>query len=335
MRTPLMILLLLCMAFAGSAASLPLQNSSKSQNPQGCITREIPLLDCRFVLEARGNTRSPRCIFFVPHPNEKNGASAAGDLVKDWDSAALYVLRPSNLSDIEKAMARDKIPQNSPAGRYLYFSWKGRWYAIDPNRIYTPRGVAGELLVHESHRWMKAGERKNKEAVPAQVTRAVKSAAEKIIAALGIEKKSPSPVTIVAVHNNSPTAPGDLESFSFLWYKAGGPCEKEVERREGSPCLHEGDPARCDNLILVNRFEDFQYLRKDGRFNVLLMAATEEGREGDDGSLSVYCGSKGIRYVNVEAQHMNKSRVQNEDSRIYQRSMLQLVRKMVEEGENQ
>ncbi|MHC9540299.1 MAG: hypothetical protein AB9903_12345 [Vulcanimicrobiota bacterium] len=294
---------------------------------QGSGTHEISLLGNRYIVEESGNTGSPECIFFVPHFNEKIGAEASEEMVRRWNKAAVCVLRSCN-ADVENAMKRDHIPFNDPAERYLYFSFNSQWYSIDPNRIYTGRGVEREILLFRDGRWERKAALDSSVTVPPQVSQAVQKAAAEILAAIGIAK--PSHPAVVAVHNNSPTAPGDLETFSFLWYKEKGPCHNEVEKKDGIPCIYEGDPSHRDNLILVNRFEDFQYLRKDGRFNILLMHTPVPGKEGDDGSLSVYCGQRGIRYVNVEARHMGNTSEMDKESREYQSRMLKLIRKMIE-----
>ncbi|MGV8123536.1 MAG: hypothetical protein AB2L14_27605 [Candidatus Xenobiia bacterium LiM19] len=294
---------------------------------QGSGTQEIRLLDNCYNVEASGNTGSPECIFFVPHFNEKIGTEASEEIVRGWNKAAVYVLRPCN-ADVENAMKRDHIPFNDPAERYLYFSFNSQWYSIDPNRIYTGRGVEREILLFRDGRWERKAALDSSVTVPAQVNQAVQKAGEAILAAAGIAK--PSPPAVVAVHNNSPTRPRDLETFSFLWYKEKGPCHHEVEKKDGIPCIYEGDPSHWDNLILVNRYEDFQYLRKDGRFNIVLMHTPAPGKEGDDGSLSVYCGQRGIRYVNVEARHMGTTSLMDKESREYQYRMLKLIRKMIE-----
>jgi len=293
--------------------------------------KEVRIMDNRFVVEGKGNTGSPGCVFFVPHSNEKIGASAAEDMVRSWSDAGLYMLKPCN-SDVKAAMESAGVPGNDPYDRYLYFSCDRLWYSIDPNRIYTPRGVEREILLFGDGKWGRRVDLSGCAMVPARVKSAVSKAAEGIVNAIGIGSGGPSCPALVAVHNNTPTEEGDLETFSFLWYKDSGPCCDEVEKRDGRACIYEGDAPNRDNLILVTRFEDFQYLVKDGRFNIVLMRTPAPGAEGDDGSLSVYCGQKGIRYVNVEARYMDKTADGNVKNGEYQRRMLQLIRQMVEAG---
>jgi len=290
---------------------------------------EIEVLDNRFVIKAEGNTGTPRCVFFVPHSNETIGASAARNIVQNWSHAALYQLRPCN-SDVKAAMEGSGVTGNDPYDRYLYFSFDRLWYSIDPNRIYTPRGIDREILLFGDGKWGRKVDLGGCAMVPAGVKSAVSNAAKGIINAIGIGSVGPSCPAVVAVHNNTPTEEGDLETFSFLWYKNGGPCSNEVEKRDGDACIYEGDAPNRDNLILVTRFEDFQYLAKDGRFNIVLMRTPAPGAEGDDGSLSVYCGQKGIRYINVEARYMDRTSEENIRNGEYQGRMLQLVRQMVE-----
>jgi hypothetical protein len=156
----------------------------------------------------------------------------------------------------------------------------------------------------------------------------VPDAVRGLLKATGIEREGPPPEAVVAVHNNTPTPAGSLGSFSLLWYKEGGPASADVVKDGREHCVFEGDPAHIDHLILVTEPEDYAYIRKDGRFNVALL---KNNPDSDDGSLSTYCHRKGIRYVNVEAQHMNKDPRQNDKNGEYQYSMLQLVKKMLQQ----
>jgi hypothetical protein len=89
---------------------------------------------------------------------------------------------------------------------------------------------------------------------------------------------------IVALHNNTPGA------LSILSYKKGGSecgATREVYDAPGK------DP---DDFFLVTESAHYEGLKKRG-FNVVLQKA----QAPDDGSLSVYCGRKGMAYINVEA----------------------------------
>jgi hypothetical protein len=229
-------------------------------------------------------------------------------------------------------MKRDSVCKNDPPERYLYFSYQGQWYAIDPNRIYTRRGIERELLLFRDSRWIAVKELKDNTAIPEIVKDTVGKAAAQILTRTGINGKGKHPEAVVAVHNNTPTEEGSLETFSLLWYRAGGPCHIDVAKSNGTACIYEGDPAGIDNFMLVNTPEDFYAIKRDGRFNVVLLDSCPEGSDRDDGSLSVWCGRKGLRYINVEARYM-PSGDENRICMEYQFEMLELVRKVVGTGD--
>jgi hypothetical protein len=296
-------------------------------------TDEIRVFNNRFVIEAYGNRTAPRFIFIAPHYNESIGAAAARELVENWGDpreAVFYRTRPCN-SMVEEAMHRDGGEENDPPGRYLYFSLEKQWYCIDPNRIFTRRGIETELNLREGSEWVAKKNLKKESAIPSTVYDEVERAAGQILTSTGIEGNSRGPEAVVAVHNNSPTGAGNLDSFSLLWYKAGGPCYGEVAREGDIPCIYEGDPENIDCLFLVNRREDFCSIKKDGRFNVVLFKSLLDDPNSDDGSLAVYCERKGLRYINVESQHMNGVKGMNDKNRNYEYAMLELVRQVLTE----
>ncbi len=291
---------------------------------------EIPLLDNHFVVTGYGNTDSPRFIFIAPHFNEQIGTREARKLVEGWKNpqeAALYVVGSRN-ADLTARMKECGVEKNDPPERYLYFSYDIHWYCIDPNRIFSRRGFERELILWENRAWHVAKELKREVKIPVMVDSDVPDAVRGLLKAVGIEREGKSPEAVVAVHNNTPTPAGSLDTFSILWYKEGGPASGDVAHKGPEHCVFEGDPSHIDDLILVTEPGDYAYIRKDGRFNVALL---KNNPESDDGSLSTYCLRKGIRYINIEAQHMNSQPRQNEKNGEYQYSMLQLVKKMLKE----
>jgi hypothetical protein len=88
--------------------------------------------------------------------------------------------------------------------------------------------------------------------------------------------------TIIALHNNTDNR------FSILHYQEAGNLPMHVNA--------EHDP---DDFFLTNNRELFDLLRA-ANFNVVL---EEASRVDEDGSLSLYCSRKNIRYINVEAEH--------------------------------
>jgi hypothetical protein len=87
---------------------------------------------------------------------------------------------------------------------------------------------------------------------------------------------------IVAVHNNT------NENFSIRQYG-------QLKRSR----VHMNAAHDEDDFFITNDAEIFSHL-KAKEFNVVLEDA---GRLEEDGSLSLYCNRKQIRYINVEAEH--------------------------------
>lgn len=287
-----------------------------------CHGTEIPIFDNAFMIETYGDPEGASYVFFVPHCNEQNGVQAARSVLGHWNcsgKAVLHVLRNCN-ERVEDAMKKCSVGYGDPPGRYLYFSFQGRWYSIDPNRIYTRAGISRGLLCYDGKAWLRREDLRDRSVVPEEVIDAVEKASLKILACIGIDNCKRG--AVVAVHNNTPTEAGSLDSFSMRWYENGGPCEGEVARDErGNLSAWEGDPSHLDNLFLVNRAGDFQAVKRERIYNVALLASGGT----DDGSLSVLCTRKGIRYINVEAQHMNRNQEMNEESINYQKGMLRLL----------
>ena len=92
---------------------------------------------------------------------------------------------------------------------------------------------------------------------------------------------------IIALHNNSP------ELFSALNYTAGNKRAKESKKVYINP---EED---ADDFFLTTDNDLYEELADNG-YNTILQ---DNKKCTEDGSLSVYCGKKNIRYVNCETEH--------------------------------
>ena len=91
---------------------------------------------------------------------------------------------------------------------------------------------------------------------------------------------------VIALHNNTE------ENYSALSYQKGGVYADDAEEVF---IKHGSDP---DDFFFVTERAVFDALRRRA-YNVVLQ---DNRRATDDGSLSVYCGRAGVRYINVEAQ---------------------------------
>jgi hypothetical protein len=153
--------------------------------------------------------------------------------------------------------------------RNITFRLDAAAFVVDPNRIFTPEG-ARLTLSKLSRRTANAED-------------AVERFARDLLTIYSIERAD----VVIALHNNSE---GD---YSALSYAKGGKFATDAAAVSIKP---GNDP---DDFFFVTETVLFDALRGHGH-NVVLQ---DNRRVTDDGSLSVYCGRAGRRYINVEAQH--------------------------------
>jgi len=140
--------------------------------------------------------------------------------------------------------------------------------SIDPNRVFSNKGVARDLNRFGSY-------------TPA-AEKAATAFGSGVIRKLKISKGRP----VIALHNNT------NGGYSIISYEAGGSESAATAEVFHSP---QRDP---DNFFLVTEERLYQALKEAG-YNVVLQ---NNRAAPDDGSLSVYCGKKGITYINVETE---------------------------------
>ena len=159
-------------------------------------------------------------------------------------------------------------------GRYIEFPNGDTLVRIDPNRIYTEAGVWREL--------------DRNGITDTAVFDMVRGFGRCLIDTMKLDSQE----LIIALHNNS------NHNYSYHSYTSGGEYEKDAI------ATHRGRKRDEDAFYFITSDDYFQPLQgtcyhivlQDNRFVT------------DDGSLSVYCGQKGIDYINVEAQHNRKCR---------------------------
>jgi hypothetical protein len=178
--------------------------------------------------------------------------------------------------DAIQAFAKD-IPLN-----FAYFNHKQtrrieyqigkNTFTVDPNRIYTKEGREKTI----------ESERK----VTLRSKLVAKKLANEIIQLISNYK------TIVTLHNNSDV------NYSIKSYLPGG------DEAENTAEVFINPKMDADDFIYTTEKRFFDYL-KNANYNVILQDNTHFV---NDGSLSVYCGIKGISYINIEAQlgHYNE-----------------------------
>ena len=92
---------------------------------------------------------------------------------------------------------------------------------------------------------------------------------------------------MIALHNSSE---GQYSALSY---------EKGAIYASDAADVFIADGTDPDDFFFVTETAVFDAIRGRG-YNVVLQ---DNRRVSDDGSLSVYCGRAGVRYINVEAQH--------------------------------
>ncbi len=167
------------------------------------------------------------------------------------------------MTEILKKHGGTFVELRSKGKRTINFMLGRKTFKFDPNRIFSTAGIEETL-----------GESRTKAAVETV------SGFVKILLSKYLTDKN----LLIAVHNNT-----DLGSISVETYKADKDATKVFQNPKRDP----------DDFFFVTEEKFFNALKKKG-FNVVLQ---DNEKVFDDGSLSVYCGKKGIPYINVESEH--------------------------------
>lgn len=170
-------------------------------------------------------------------------------------------------------LGQGKLAELSHGGkRLITFYIKGIKYRVDPNRIFTPKGIEKTL------RWYGAYSQE----AQAEVERF----SGELIKELITGKKF-----VVAMHNNFNPKTFSVKDFD----PNGGKFGKDGKEIFYNPAMAEGD------FYYILDEKHYRYLTSLSFSAVLQNPNTYV----DDGSLSSYCTQQGIPYINVEAQEGN------------------------------
>ena len=141
-------------------------------------------------------------------------------------------------------------------------------YTFDPNRIFSKEGLTKSL--------------KESGKISPNAIKEVGLLAKRIL-----ELLPEKPLCIIALHNNTP------DFFSSLSFAAGNDRNKDARKVYINP-----DEDADDFFFTTDAYLYEELANK--KFNIILQ---DNMNCSDDGSLSVYCGKKNIRYVNCETEH--------------------------------
>jgi hypothetical protein len=213
--------------------------------------------------------------------------------------------------------------------RFIEFHLDSTRYAIDPNRIFTDAGVWREMrrafdqdslkqaaMLHSIHvKWTEKAARlwsKDDDPISKSVTnrliqtldkwripeeippfrltasdtsafQSVRSFAQTLISVMELDTRP----LVIALHNNKESG------YSVSSYRIDSIYAQEAQ------AIYLGWHPDPDDFYFVTDRRLFEALQP-GYYHIVLQ---DNARMTDDGSLSVYCGQRGIPYVNVEAQH--------------------------------
>ena len=153
--------------------------------------------------------------------------------------------------------------------RTISFPMRGIPYAFDPNRMFSRKGIIATLKDQGGY-----------------MNNAAIEEIEKFAARV-LQLVPENPSCIIALHNNG------NGNFSVTSYLPGNDREKDAR-------LVYADPRQdIDDIFLTT--DSLLYTQLAAKKYNSIWQDNVNVRQ--DGSLSVYCGEKGIRYLNCETQH--------------------------------
>ncbi len=153
--------------------------------------------------------------------------------------------------------------------RLIRFQLNDSTFVVDPNRIFTDAGIRATLEKYSQY--------------STTAHAAVKMFARELLQTLGLDTVQ----WVITLHNN-----GENE-YSVRSYLPGAEYAADARAVYVNPTMDVDDFYFVTDSLLFQKLK-YQHL------NVVLQ---QNATVTDDGSLSVYCGKRGIPYVNVEAQH--------------------------------
>lgn len=191
--------------------------------------------------------------------------------VKDFVCINLHANETSSFAAAKSVLAETggtliKIENNGQ--RVIRFSLKGVTFGFDPNRIFSRTGIEETL-------------RENKK-LTREAMDEVERFAKQILALF-----PDSTNCIIALHNNTD------EAFSIKSYLPDGNRKNDAKAVYKDSTQDVDDISFTTDSLLYQRMADFG-------FNSIWQDNEKVKR---DGSLSVYCGEKKKRYINIETQH--------------------------------
>jgi len=154
------------------------------------------------------------------------------------------------------------------AQRNIRFRLERYFYKVDPNRIFAKEGIKKSL--------------EQLGRISIRAIDEVEKLGQRILQLIPVDAEC-----VVALHNNTPGL------FSALEYTPGN--KRSVDTKK----VYINAEQDADDFFLTTDNSLYEKLADKG-FNTILQ---DNKNCTQDGSLSVYCGKKNIRYVNCETEH--------------------------------
>jgi hypothetical protein len=169
--------------------------------------------------------------------------------------------------------------------RVIRFNFRGNRFGFDPNRMFSDTGIFETMKDQGDFEEAAAAE--------------IRKFAERFLSLIPRDARY-----LFALHNNT------NGGFSVSSYQPGGEYENDARKVHRNP---EEDP---DDLVLTTDEKIYRVSVKLG-YNSILQDNQNATR---DGSLSIWAGEKGWKYVNLETEHGKKGK--------YREMLAALVKKM-------
>ena len=160
------------------------------------------------------------------------------------------------------------IEVENNAQRNIRFKLDRYFYKVDPNRIFSQEGIKKSL--------------EQLGRISSKAVNEVEKLGQRIIQLIPVEAKC-----IIALHNNT------QDFFSITEYAPGN--KRAVDCKQ----VFINADQDADDFFLTTDSNLYEKLAGKG-YNAILQ---DNKSCTEDGSLSVYCGKKNIRYVNCETEH--------------------------------
>lgn len=227
-------------------------------------------------LASRSSKKSPEVVYSLQKIAFRIGETVVHAQMRQFGTGALTMV---NLHDDEEASVEAGVDVLKRTGgrlielthsgkRRVVFSLDGKQYSFDPNRIFSSAGVRKTVT--------------GEGAVPEAAHLAVDKFARQFVSYFQLDKKS----EFITLHNN-----GD-GGLSIHTYEPGGEWAADTDE------LHVSRTVDPDEFFFVTEKRVYEELKQQDS-NVILQ---DNSIKRDDGSLSVFAGRHGTRYINVEAE---------------------------------